>query len=181
MSSSLTLATNLIMNGEYRKNVGIVVLKDNLIFAGFRKDVEENSKTGWQMPQGGIEEGEDLMTAGFRELFEETCIKKNKIKFIAQMPNNIKYDFDNNYIEKHKNTRFAQYKGQEQYWLVFEFLGANEDINLHATAEEPEFSKWEWKTANFLLNNIIEFKKEVYKKLFNWMISEKLIQEEFNS
>ena len=64
---------------EYRQNVGIVLLKNRLIFAGFRVDVPETSPTGWQMPQGGIDNNEDILTAGYRELYEETGIEVNNI------------------------------------------------------------------------------------------------------
>ena len=163
------------MGNEYRQNVGLVILNNGLIFAGFRGDVDENSKTGWQMPQGGVDDGEEIIDACYRELFEETGIAKDKIKFRASMPYSLKYDFDKDYLKKHVGTKFERFKGQEQFWFVFEFIGNDNDINLHATSEKPEFSKWEWKRADFLLENIIEFKKNVYKQLFLWMEDEKLM------
>lgn len=160
------------INSEYRQNVGIVLLKNNLIFAGFRIDVPESSKTGWQMPQGGIDDGEDVLTAGYRELYEETGIKKEKVKLIKILPDTIKYDFTPEVIAlmQKRNKRIGyigkMYKGQEQYWIVFEFIGNDGDINLKSTDEPQEFSKFDWKSADFLVNNVFEMKQEVYKKVF---------------
>ena len=73
-------------NAEYRKNVGLVVIKNGLFFAGFRADVPQFATTGWQLPQGGVDTGEDILTAGYRELYEETGIKKEKVKLIKILP-----------------------------------------------------------------------------------------------
>ena len=68
------------MTDNYRQNVGLVILKNGLIFAGFRNDVPENSPTGWQMPQGGVDNNEEIIQTAYRELYEETGIKKEKVK-----------------------------------------------------------------------------------------------------
>ena len=65
------------------------------------------------------------------------------------------------------------YKGQEQHWVVFEFIGDNSDINLNAFPEEIEFQKYDWKSADFLVNNVFEMKKDVYRKLFHFMKNDK--------
>ena len=169
------------MSNEYRKNVGIVVLKNKLIFAGFRIDVPENSKTGWQMPQGGVDNNEEIIQTAYRELYEETGIKKEKVKLIKIMPEPIKYDFTEEVIEllKERNKKISYigklYKGQEQYWVVFDFLGTNEDVNLKPTQEPQEFSKFDWKTPDFLLKNVFEMKKNTYKKVFEYLKNEGLI------
>lgn len=168
------------MTDNYRQNVGLVILKNGLIFAGFRNDVPENSPTGWQMPQGGIDDSEDILTAGYREMFEETGIKKENTKLISKLNQSIKYDFSPEAIElmKQKNKILGHngqpYKGQEQHWLVFEFLGQDNNINLKATEEPQEFSKFEWKTSEFLKQNVFEMKKDVYKKVFELMIQERI-------
>ena len=158
---------------EYRKNVGLVVMKNGLFFAGFRADVPQFATTGWQLPQGGIDANEDILTAGYRELYEETGITKDKIKFIAQMPSTIKYDFTAEVLQHNKGSRFEKYKGQEQFWLVFEFLGTDNDVDLKATDEPQEFSKFDWKTPEFLITNVYEMKKKAYKEVFAWIEKEK--------
>ncbi len=154
---------------RYRKNVGIVVLKDCKIFAGHRMHIPSGTRNGWQMPQGGIDDGEDIIEAGLRELYEETGIMKSKVKLIAKMPTSLRYDFPSSYVPR---KGFEGFCGQEQYWLVFEFLGEDGDVNLKATREEQEFDEWKWETTDFLLNNVIEFKKSVYEKVFQWIESD---------
>ena len=165
-----------MIKNEYRQNVGIVVLKNNLIFSGFRKDLPETSPNGWQMPQGGVDEGEDVLQAGYRELYEETGIKKEKVKLIKILQETFKYDFTPDVIEKLKERNKIihytgkLYKGQEQHWVVFEFKGDDKDINLNMFQEEIEFQKYDWKTAEFLVENVYEMKKDVYKKVFKYLI-----------
>ena len=160
-------------DNEYRQNVGIIVIKNKLIFAGFRIEMPENCTTAWQVPQGGIDVGEDVITAGYRELYEETGITKEKVKLITILPETFKYDFTPDVIERLKernkkiNYTGKLYKGQEQHWIVFEFLGNDKDVNLKSTQEPQEFSKFDWKTADFLVNNVFEMKKEVYQKVFD--------------
>ena len=168
-------------DAEYRKNVGLVVIKNGLFFAGFRADIPQFATTGWQLPQGGVDTGEDILTAGYRELYEETGITKNKVKFIAQMPYSIKYDFTAEVIERMKqknkliNYNGPFYKGQEQFWLIFDFRGTDNDINLKATDEPQEFSKFDWKTPEFLITNVYEMKKKVYEEVFAWMKKEQFL------
>jgi len=163
------------MSDLYRPNVGVVILKNKLIFSGFRIDADKNAKDGWQMPQGGIDKNEDILTAGYREMFEETGITKDKVKFITQMPECIKYDFTPEVIEQLKErNKIIPYKGplyigQKQHWIIFEFLGEDSDVNLKATDEPQEFSKFDWKTADFLIENVFKMKKDVYKKVFEFL------------
>lgn len=160
---------------EYRQNVGIVLLKNGLIFAGFRVDVSENSPTGWQMPQGGINDNEDILTAGYRELYEETGIEAQKVKFVSVLPKTTKYDFTQEAIKvMQKRNKIVGYngkfyKGQEQHWVVFDFLGNDEDVNLNKTDEPQEFSKFIWTTPEFLVDHVIDMKKNVYKQVFACM------------
>ena len=160
---------------EYRQNVGIVLLKNGLIFAGFRVDAPENSPTGWQMPQGGIDDNEDILTAGYRELYEETGIETQKVKCVSVLPKTTKYDFTPEAIKvMQKRNKIVGYngkfyKGQEQHWVVFEFLGNDEDVNLNKTDEPQEFSKFIWTTPEFLVEHVIDMKKNVYKQVFACM------------
>ena len=169
------------MIDEYRQNVGIVIIKNKLIFAGFRIEMPEDCPTAWQVPQGGIDEGEDVLEAGYRELYEETGIKKEKVKLIKILDKTFKYDFTPDVIEKLKernkkiNYTGKLYKGQEQHWIVFEFLGDDSDINLKPTSEPQEFSKFDWKTADFLVKNVFEMKKDVYKKVFEILLRDGIL------
>jgi putative (di)nucleoside polyphosphate hydrolase len=157
------------MEKVYRQNVGAVIIKDNLLWAGKRSDVDVNNDyIGWQFPQGGIEQNEDADVAVYREIFEETGIKKDKIELIKKMPKSLKYDFPSD------KKIYTSYRGQEQYWYIFRFLGNNLDIDLSIT-DEKEFIRWDWKAPNFIIKNIVDFKKNTYLLLFDWMKKEKLI------
>ena len=145
---------------KYRKNVGMVLINTNgHIFAGKRID---NNTDAWQMPQGGIDEGEAPETAAFRELSEETGIDFSLARVIGETAGWLSYDIPVELISKLWN---GQYRGQEQKWFAFEFLGKDSDINI--VTEEPEFSEWAWKSKKDLLSSIVPFKVEVYQKVFS--------------
>ena len=145
---------------EYRKNVGMVLINpEGHIFAGKRID---NNTDAWQMPQGGIDEGETPEVAAFRELSEETGIHHSKARLIGATAGWLSYDIPVELIPKLWN---GQYRGQEQKWFAFEFLGKDTDINI--TTQEPEFSEWAWKSKKDLLSSIVPFKVEVYQKVFS--------------
>ena len=128
------------------------------IFAGKRID---NNTGAWQMPQGGIDEGEAPETAAFRELTEETGINPSKARLLGSTARWLSYDIPVELITKLWN---GQYRGQKQKWFAFEFLGTDSDIDI--ATEEPEFSEWAWKSKNDLLSSIVPFKVEVYQKVF---------------
>ena len=145
---------------KYRKNVGMVLINTKgHIFAGKRID---NNTDAWQMPQGGIDDGETPEVAAFRELSEETGIHHSKARLIGATSGWLSYDIPIELIPKLWN---GQYRGQEQKWFAFEFLGTDTDINI--TTQEPEFSEWAWKSKNDLLSSIVPFKVEVYQKVFS--------------
>ena len=145
---------------EYRKNVGMVLINTKgYIFAGKRLD---NNTDAWQMPQGGIDEGETPEVAAFRELSEETGINRSKARLIGSTTGWLSYDIPVELIPKLWD---GQYRGQEQKWFAFEFLGKDSDINI--TTQEPEFSEWAWKSKKDLLSSIVPFKIEVYQKVFS--------------
>ena len=144
---------------EYRKNVGMVLVNTNgHIFAGKRLD---NNSDAWQMPQGGIDKGETPEVAAFRELSEETGIHHSKARLIGATAGWLTYDIPVELIPKLWN---GQYRGQEQKWFAFQFLGKDSDINI--TTQEPEFSEWAWKSKDNLLSSIVPFKLDVYKRVF---------------
>ena len=144
---------------KYRKNVGMVLINaKGHIFAGKRID---NNTDAWQMPQGGIDDGETPEVAAFRELSEETGLHRSKSRLIGTTSGWLSYDIPIELIPKLWN---GQYRGQEQKWFAFEFLGQDSDINIGT--EEPEFSEWAWKSKKDLLSSIVPFKVEVYQKVF---------------
>ncbi len=145
---------------KYRKNVGMVLINaKGHIFAGKRID---NNTDAWQMPQGGIDDGETPEVAAFRELSEETGLHRSKSRLIGTTSGWLSYDIPIELIPKLWN---GQYRGQEQKWFAFKFLGQDSDINIGT--QEPEFSEWAWKSKKDLLSSIVPFKVEVYQKVFS--------------
>ena len=144
---------------EYRENVGMVIINaEGHIFAGKRLD---NNTDAWQMPQGGIDEGEAPEAAAYRELSEETGIYHSKARLLGKTKDWLSYDIPVDLIPKLWGGR---YRGQRQKWFAFEFLGKDSDININT--EEPEFSEWAWKSKDNLLSSIVPFKLDVYQRVF---------------
>jgi len=139
-----------------RNGVGIVVLnKDNKVFVARRID---NPKNFWQMPQGGVDEGEDFLSAAYRELQEETSIKTVElIKEIDEMTTYI--------LPKHLLGIIwkGKYKGQKQKWFLMRFLGNDNEINI--STNKPEFLEWKWINLEMITDVVVDFKLEVYKTL----------------
>lgn len=145
------------MTGLYRKNVGIVVAnKKGKVLMCARADQKDFQ---WQFPQGGIEQGEDIIKAALRELYEETGI--SSVTLIAKMPEPLRYDFPKN----SKTFCFAPYIGQEQTWFLFEFNGDNSEINFFTNPQEIEFKDFEWVDISEAPKRIISFKKLVYQNV----------------
>ncbi|MDA8618356.1 RNA pyrophosphohydrolase [Candidatus Pelagibacter bacterium] len=139
-----------------RTGVGIIVLnKSNKIFVGKRGD---NSGNKWQMPQGGVDEGEDFITAMKRELSEETSIKN--IKIIKQIEKIYQYELPKNLIGIIWKGKF---RGQKQKWFITRFTGQDSEINLKT--KNPEFIEWKWIEPNMLPEVIVYFKKKLYLDL----------------
>ena len=146
-------------NLPMRQGVGVIILNNqNKIFVGKRKD---NPVDKWQMPQGGIDKGEDHLTAMKRELYEETSIKS--IEVIKELEGYYEYMLPKNLVGVIWKGKF---KGQRQKWFVTKFVGNEKEINLNT--KNPEFIEWKWIIADELPNVIVNFKKEMYQKiLFN--------------
>ena len=139
-----------------RIGVGAIVLnKKNQVFVGKRKD---NPVDKWQMPQGGVNEGEDLTSAMKRELNEETGIQN--IKILNEIDGWFEYELPNYLLGKIWRGKF---RGQKQKWFIVKFLGDDEEINLEK--DKPEFIEWKWLDIENLPNVIVDFKKNVYEKL----------------
>ena len=143
-------------NLPLRNGVGIIVLnKDNKVFVAKRID---NPKNFWQMPQGGVDEGEDFLSAAFRELEEETSIKK--VKLIKEIDEETTY-----LLPKHLLGIIwkGKYKGQKQKWFLMKYLGNDNEININT--KKPEFLDWKWIDIDHITDVVVDFKLEVYKKI----------------
>ena len=142
----------------YRSGVGIVLINENKkIFVGKRID---NQSDAWQMPQGGIDSGENEDRAMFRELIEETGIAENLVKIIKKSD---KYFYYNLPYKLQKKFWGGKYLGQKQRWYLAEFLGNDSDVNI--SLANPEFSEWKWVNKNDLVGLIVNFKKDLYVEI----------------
>jgi putative (di)nucleoside polyphosphate hydrolase len=138
---------------RYRPCVGVVLVnRDGLIFIGERRGAAGDH---WQMPQGGIDDGEDPLTAAKRELLEETGV--HQIEFLAESAHWRCYDVPVDRRPKHWKKRYV---GQRQRWFAFRFTGADADIDLER--HEPEFSLWRWASADEVKGIAVSFKRDVY-------------------
>ena len=139
-----------------RIGVGAIILnKDNHVFVGKRKD---NPIDKWQMPQGGVDRGEDFITAMKRELIEETSI--TNIKILKEIDNMYEYQLPENLVGIIWKGRF---RGQKQKWFIVRFLGKDSEINLET--KYPEFIDWKWIEPKLLPEVIVNFKKNLYLNL----------------
>ena len=140
----------------YRPCVGICLVNDDgLIFAGKRID---NRSEAWQMPQGGIDEGEDAVTACFREMAEE--IGTDNAELVAEYPDWLDYDIPEPLANK---LWHGTYRGQSQKWMLLRYKGADSDINIET--DIPEFESWQWMAPEQLVQLAVPFKKDVYQAL----------------
>lgn len=140
----------------YRPCVGVTLFnREGLVFVARRIDTEMEA---WQMPQGGIDEGEDPATAALRELEEE--IGTNKAEIIAESRDWLQYDLPPELIGKVWKGRF---RGQRQKWFAMRFLGDDSDINIET--DHPEFSAWRWERLERLPNLIVPFKRKIYQDI----------------
>lgn len=148
----------------YRPCVGVMVLnREGLVWVGRRLSEGNSESDGspqlWQMPQGGIDEGEDHLKAAYRELFEETGMKT--VSPLKEVPDWIYYDLPAHLIGIGLK---GKYRGQKQRWFAFRFEGDESEINIeHPPAgQHQEFDAWDWKPMGDLPNLIVPFKKHAY-------------------
>ncbi len=156
-------------NLPLRNGVGIVILnKENKIFVAKRID---NPKNFWQMPQGGVDKGEDFYDAALRELAEETSIKS--VSLLKEVGNILTYELPDYLLGIVWKGKF---RGQKQKWFIMRFDGKDSEINIRT--EKPEFFEWKWETNDNLNKVVVPFKQDIYKKLqieINDVISKKEI------
>ena len=138
----------------YRPCVGIFLLNnDGKVFAGRRIDSRAEA---WQMPQGGIDEGENVETACFREMREE--IGTDKAEILSLHPDWLNYDIP---LPLADRLWDGAYRGQSQKWVALRFNGVDADININTA--EPEFGAWKWVVPNELIDMAVPFKRDVYR------------------
>ena len=148
--------TNKNIHLPLRSGVGIVVLnKDNKVFVAKRID---NNKNFWQMPQGGVDKGENYLNAAYRELEEETSIKN--VDLIKELDGLISYDLPKNLLGI---IWKGKYRGQEQKWFVMRFLGHDSEINIKT--KNPEFCEWKWIELENITDLVVDFKLHVYEDI----------------
>ena len=143
-------------NLPLRSGVGIVVLnKKNKVFVARRID---NPKNFWQMPQGGVDEGENFLDAAYRELNEETSIKS--VELIKELDDTITYELPNHLLGI---IWKGKYRGQKQKWFLMRFIGEEKEINIKT--KNPEFLAWKWIDLDKITEVVVDFKLHVYKEL----------------
>lgn len=144
----------------YRPCAGVTLInRDGLIFAGRRID---SAAPAWQMPQGGIDAGEDPANAALRELWEETGVTDALVEQLAEAPEWITYDLPPELLGKVWKGR---YRGQKQRWFLFRFLGDDAQVNI--ATDHPEFSEWRWIGAEEMVEAIVPFKRAVYEQVID--------------
>ena len=146
----------------YRPCVGIMLVnRQGRAFVGRRIDNKEGD--WWQMPQGGMDEGEDATQTALRELGEETGIAAEKVEIIAQAKERLRYDLP---AELQGKLWGGRYRGQKQAWFLARFLGEDFDIDLEAH-DPPEFCDWRWVDPETLPDLIVPFKKRIYRAVLS--------------
>ena len=139
-----------------RSGVGIVLLnKENKVFVAKRID---NPKNFWQMPQGGVDDGEDFLDAAYRELEEETSIKN--VKLISELDGFISYNLPDRLLGI---IWKGKYKGQKQKWFLMRYLGDDTEINIQT--KKPEFLDWKWVELKEITKHVVDFKLHVYQEV----------------
>ncbi len=150
----------------YRPCVGVALInREGCVWIGERKRKrgdEQLDARSWQMPQGGIDEGETPLAAAKRELWEETNVRS--VELIAEAPDWLSYDLP---PDAHKRWG-GKYRGQTQKWFLFRFLGSDTEIDVHRPADghhSAEFADWRWESFERLPDVVVPFKRQVYEKV----------------
>ena len=144
----------------YRRGVGVMLLnRAGKVFVGARFD---NTDEAWQMPQGGIDEGEEPWDTALRELEEETGVAPHLVEKVSECPERLKYDLP---VEMRSRLWGGRWKGQDQDWFLARFLGTDADVNI--ATSHPEFREWKWIDPQQLPDLIVPFKRELYRQLLS--------------
>jgi putative (di)nucleoside polyphosphate hydrolase len=144
----------------YRPCVGVTLINDRgEIFAGQRIDAQAPA---WQMPQGGIDEGEEPREAALRELQEEAGVDPALVEIVAETPGWLTYDIPPEMVPR---IWGGCYRGQKQRWFLMRFLGRDDQIDI--ARDHPEFAAWRWIDAETMLAAIVPFKREIYRQVID--------------
>ena len=141
----------------FRPNVGIILLNQrNQVFWG--KRIRSHS---WQFPQGGIDRGETPEQAMYRELHEEVGLKPEHVTIVARTRDWLRYEVPDRFIRRDAR---GHYKGQKQIWFAYRFTGQDSEVNL-TTHGEQEFARWEWCDLDAVIDRVVHFKRDSYRKV----------------
>jgi len=144
----------------YRPCAGVMLMnREGRVFVGQRLD---STLEAWQMPQGGIDPGEDPLEAAYRELWEETGVTRDHVALAGTAPDELYYDLPEDLVGKVWKGRW---RGQRQRWFLFRFTGSDADVNI--ASAEPEFRAWRWAEPAELPDIIVPFKRELYRQLLD--------------
>jgi putative (di)nucleoside polyphosphate hydrolase len=144
----------------YRPAAGVMLINQRKqVWVGQRLD---STLEAWQMPQGGLDAGEDPLEGALRELEEETGISRDRVEIIARAPKELTYDLPEDLVGV---VWKQKYRGQRQTWFLVRFLGTDADVNLQTA--EPEFRAWRWAEVDDLPRLIVPFKKKLYEEVID--------------
>jgi putative (di)nucleoside polyphosphate hydrolase len=142
----------------YRPAAGVMLLnREGKVFVAQRLD---STLEAWQMPQGGLDEGEDPEAGALRELEEETGIRADQVEILARAPTELYYDLPDELVGK---LWKGKWRGQRQHWFLARYLGSDEEIDIETA--EPEFRAWKWADPGDLPSMIVPFKKTLYEEV----------------
>ena len=148
----------MIEDHLYRRGVGVMLInRTKHVFVGRRID---NRDEAWQMPQGGIDGGEESWPAALRELKEETGIRRKLVEKVACLPQQLRYEIPDAIASR---LWGGKWKGQLQDWYLARFLGTDADVDI--ATEHPEFSHWKWVEPRLLPELIVPFKRDMYRTI----------------
>lgn len=156
----------IFANDGYRPNVGIIICNQ----AGQLFWAHRINDDGWQFPQGGVSRNECLIDAMYRELHEETGLNSNQVKIVAHTKQWLHYDLPQKLLRNQRrrsplgNRRRVAFKGQKQVWFLLELIDDDSAVDLKAGPEQPEFDRWRWVDIDHAIDNIVDFKRSVYRK-----------------